>query len=117
MPAAILYDEMFLEHVASGYHPERPERLGAIISGLRTAGAWNNAIRIAPRPAATEELTRVHDAGYVDGVLEAIAGSAGHLDPDTFFSAGSRDAALNAAGGGVDLALEVGFFVGCFIRS
>ena len=51
----------------------------------------------APREATREELSRVHDAGYLDQ-LAATAGRAVMLDPDTFTSPESLEIALMAAG-------------------
>jgi acetoin utilization deacetylase AcuC-like enzyme len=64
-------------------------------------------VRIAAREATLDELGRVHHPGYVEKVLEVLEEGAGHLDPDTFFSQGTRRAALNAAGGSIDLAKAV----------
>ncbi|MCP4675424.1 MAG: histone deacetylase [Deltaproteobacteria bacterium] len=109
MRFGVLYDKFFLEHYCGSYdHPERPERLAATIRGLESADAWDSAERIPSRPADIEELSRVHTSDYVTGVLEALDGNGfGNLDPDTFFSPGSRKAALHAAGGGIDLTVAV----------
>ncbi|MDD5306406.1 MAG: histone deacetylase [Deltaproteobacteria bacterium] len=107
MKRGFLYDPMFLEHECDTAHPERPERLGAVLRGLEDAGVWNGARMIPARPVTTEELTRVHDETYVAAVLRELARGSGYLDGDTFFSRGSRDAALNAAGGTVDLVFAV----------
>jgi acetoin utilization deacetylase AcuC-like enzyme len=108
MQAAFLYDPMFLNHRCQYEHPERPERLASVINGLKQAGVWDDGIQITPRPASDEELQLVHTKQYVDDVIGAMTRSEfGNLDPDTFFSPGSLEAALNAAGGGVDLALAV----------
>ena len=104
MAAGIVYTPIFLEHVADGYHPERPERLEAVLGGLDRAGVLRGSLRIEPRPATLEELSRVHDPRYVERTLRELgADSWGCLDSDTFYSPGSREAALRAAGGGVDL--------------
>lgn len=107
MTAGIVYDEMFKDHHSAWSHPECPERLDAVIAGLRAAGIWDDAVRIDPRRATAEELEHVHDPLYVERVLEAMDGASGNLDPDTFFSEGSREAALGASGGGIDLANAV----------
>jgi len=107
MKAGLLFDEMFNDHYCMYYHPECPERLGAVIRGLRGAGVWEGAMRVEAREASLEELARVHHRNYVANVLEVLEEGAGNLDPDTFFSPGTRRAALNAAGGGVDLARAV----------
>ena len=51
----------------------------------------------APRAATREELARVHDVAYLDGVA-ATAGRAVMLDSDTFTSPESYEIALLAAG-------------------
>jgi acetoin utilization deacetylase AcuC-like enzyme len=106
MRLAITYDEAFLEHAEYG-HPERPERLVAIVDSLVSAGYWEQATSISAREATVEELARVHTKAYVESTLARLERAPGHLDPDTYFSAGSRLAALKAAGGGVDLARAV----------
>ncbi len=103
MKLSIAFDEVFLAHEAPSYHPERPERLVAILRALQESGHWGQAEIFAPREATREELTRVHDEQYVESTLARIDGRSGHLDPDTFFSPGSCEAALKAAGGGVQL--------------
>ena len=108
MAAGILHSPVFLDHVSSGYHPERPERLPAIIRGLEASGTWRSAQHIPPRDALEAELERVHEPSYVERTLRALGtGRSGDLDSDTFYSAGSRTAALQAAGGGIDLACAV----------
>jgi acetoin utilization deacetylase AcuC-like enzyme len=107
MKRGFLYDPIFLEHECDTSHPERPERLEAVLEGLEAAGAWDGARMIPARPASTEELTRVHDESYVVSVMRELARGSGYLDGDTFYSHGTRDAALNAAGGTVDLASAV----------
>jgi acetoin utilization deacetylase AcuC-like enzyme len=108
MQAAILYDPMFLNHFCQYEHPERPERLESVISGLKNAGVWDNALQIAPRAASDKELQLVHAKQYISDVTTAMGQvEFGNLDPDTFFSPGSLEAALNAAGGGIDLAMAV----------
>jgi acetoin utilization deacetylase AcuC-like enzyme len=107
MTCGLLHEDIFHEHVAPGYHPERPERLEAALDGLRRSGALDGAVRIPGRPADPEELGRVHAPDYVSGTLRALESGAGFLDPDTFFSADTHRAALEAAGGGIDLVRAV----------
>ncbi len=100
---AIVDDPSFDAHRAPGPHPERPERLRAARIGLYAAVAEDRRLLVEARPATRAELTRVHDARYLGALDEALAAGSGHLDPDTFFSPGSRDAVLRAAGGAVEL--------------
>src|SRR4051812_12211432 len=57
--------ERCLEHVAGGRHPERPERLDAVIAGVAAADLDAALVPFAPRPATRAELEQVHDAAYV----------------------------------------------------
>jgi acetoin utilization deacetylase AcuC-like enzyme len=107
MGCGLLHEEVFHEHVAPGYHPERPERLDAAREGLRAAGVLDGALWTPGRAAEIAELERVHNPAYVDHTLRALDSRSGYLDPDTFFSRESRRAALEAAGGGIDLMAAV----------
>ncbi|MDJ0762324.1 MAG: histone deacetylase [Myxococcota bacterium] len=109
MRPGILYDPIFLEHHCGPYqHPERPERLNAAIGGLKSIGIWHSATRITARPATMEELERIHTSDYLNAVSNVLQkGGYGNLDPDTFYSPSTYDAALNATGGSIDLALAV----------
>jgi acetoin utilization deacetylase AcuC-like enzyme len=69
---------------------------------LDAAGLIKRCTPIAPRPATSEEVTRVHEAGFFDALGKHLPGHSGHLDPDTYFSPHSWDAALAAAGAAID---------------
>lgn len=91
-------------------HPESPDRLRAVMDHLPTTGIWARLIPRQAPMAAREQLSRVHDQGYVDAVF-AAAPTRGrvHLDPDTSMSPHSLNAALRAAGapiGAVDLVMS-----------
>jgi len=93
-------DARCLAHETPYDHPEGPRRLGAILDSLRAAPVDGTAW--APvRPATREELLLVHRPDYVDGIL-ALRGRAARLDPDTWLSSGSVDAALLAAGASIE---------------
>jgi acetoin utilization deacetylase AcuC-like enzyme len=97
MALQILSSPRFAEHVNPPGHPERPERaevFDAVAARWRARGGGT----LAPRPATREELARVHAAHYVDGV-QALAGRAVELDPDTYTSAATVEVATLAAGG------------------
>lgn len=96
-PKALLVDdEAFDRHEPIGYHPERPERLVAARAAVARAGARFQ--RVAAPEATREQLERVHDARFLTE-LEGLRGKRGMLDPDTFVSEKSVEAALRAAGG------------------
>ena len=88
----------FLEHDTGPHHPERPDRLEAVLRALEAPVfaelEWLNA------PAATrEQIERVHRPTQVDGVLQSIPQSGlDNIDADTAVSPGSAIAAFHAAG-------------------
>ncbi|HEY1955244.1 MAG TPA: histone deacetylase [Polyangiaceae bacterium] len=104
-PRALLVDDAtFDQHEPIGYHPERPERLIAARAAVAHAGG--DLERIAAREASAEVLERVHDARFVEA-LESLRGKRGMLDPDTFVSEKSIEAAKRAAGGAAEMATRI----------
>src|SRR5207245_4412080 len=49
-------------------------------------------------PASADELARVHDPRFIAELARGVPGHLGHLDPDTYYSPRSWEAALAAAG-------------------
>ena len=90
-------DPRFERHSAGYGHPERPERLEAIESGLEAAGLFD-ALEEGECPvAAPEDLERVHAGDYVRQLLES-RGRPTIFDGDTRTNEYSIDAAERAAG-------------------
>jgi acetoin utilization deacetylase AcuC-like enzyme len=100
-------DEIFVQHRAPSGHPERPARAEVVRDALLAAGVAARGAHIAPRAARDEELVRVHAAAYLTDLERLVPGRTGWLDPDTYFSPGTWDAALAAAGSTVELATKV----------
>jgi acetoin utilization deacetylase AcuC-like enzyme len=96
-------DEVFVQHRAPAGHPERGARFEATAQALREAGLASRGRHVAIRPASDEELARVHSAPHLDELIRAVPGKSGWIDPDTYFSPGTWDAALAAAGGLTEL--------------
>jgi acetoin utilization deacetylase AcuC-like enzyme len=97
-------------HATPSWHPERPARLDAALSGI-TAADLDEAVSFeVPRLAAVEDLARVHAPAYVEGVERFCEGGGGDLDPDTYAAPGSWETARRAAGAVLDAvdALEQG---------
>ncbi len=102
-PTGFVYDEVYLRHLPGRTgHPERPERLTAILDGLERTGLSRSLQRIDPRDATEQELALVHDATYLALVRQEVANlqrvknlSTG----DTLVSPGSFEAARMAVGG------------------
>ena len=96
-----LTHERYLDHDLGRGHPERPDRLRAVVDGVERAGLGGGLVRAVPRPATAEELERVHDAELTARIAQLSGDGGGWLDADTGMSAGSYDAALLAAGSGL----------------
>ncbi|MSY75855.1 MAG: histone deacetylase [Actinobacteria bacterium] len=91
----------YLEHIAGRNHPERPERLNAVIAGSQLADVADALTLLEPVAAPLEIVERVHPAAYLSHVKLVSESGGGRLDPDTSVSSGSWDAALLAAGAGL----------------
>lgn len=99
MSLVIVSSDRFFDHLTPPGHPERVER-GRIMSAVASAWRERGLSVIPPRPAKREELLRVHSADHL-AAIDAIAGQAATLDPDTYASDDSRDVALLAAGAAI----------------
>ena len=97
MSVPVITHAAMLEHRPGEGHPERPERLAAVLAALDDAGLAGD-LRDALE-AERAALERVHPAAYLDA-LAAAAPRVGlrALDPDTALSPGSLEAAARAAG-------------------
>jgi acetoin utilization deacetylase AcuC-like enzyme len=91
----------YLEHLAGPRHPERPERLDAVLEGVRRAGVDDAMAPLEPLAAERTDLERVHPLWYLERMETLCAAGGGRLDPDTYASRGSFEAARLAAGAGL----------------
>ncbi len=109
----IVYSERFLKHYTGRFHPERPERLSAVVSALQAA-PWGNHL-IWQEPDAQRDvqpwLSKIHRSDYIELVESLARGGGGMLDPDTAVSALSYEVACLAVAAwldGVDRAIATG---------
>ena len=107
MTTGLVFDEVFLRHRAPYEHPEHPGRLAAIWNRLKEIGLLDRCRRIPAREATREELLAIHTPDHVDRVFATARRDFVQLDPDTYTSRESAEAARKAAGGVIDLALGV----------
>ncbi|MBQ1542059.1 acetoin utilization protein [Caulobacter sp. CCUG 60055] len=117
MAIALFTHPDMLDHRPGEDHPERPERLTAVLDALDDASGLDLERREAPR-ARPESLLAVHPQAHVDRVFAAAAQAASgraRIDDDTAMSSGSLVAALRAAGA-VTAAVE-GVAAGDFTRA
>ncbi len=98
MSTAFFTDPACLTHLTPNGHPERVDRLRAILRALEAPEFAGLDRRQAP-PAPLSELLRCHPQAYIDRIRAAIPAAGAHqLDADTWVSPGSWDAALNGLG-------------------
>ena len=120
-PTAWIYDPRFLEHETEEYtlvmpngdtlepepHPSNSRitrRTAQLIDG---SGIMDHLTRYPTRAAAIDELRYYHDATYIEQVRETAEAGGGWLDKETPIAAGSWNAALLAAGAGMELVDQV----------
>jgi acetoin utilization deacetylase AcuC-like enzyme len=98
MTTALYTHAACLQHDTGPGHPERIQRLSAVLQAVK--GPAFEAVRWREAPlAAIEQIERVHDGDYVRGALAAVPDQGWvRLDGDTVISPGSGEAALRAAG-------------------
>jgi acetoin utilization deacetylase AcuC-like enzyme len=98
----LAYSEAFLRHDTGPRHPERADRLRAMVGRLREGGLWRRLAVWEPAPCEEATLELVHTPDHVRIMRSLMARGGGHIDADTVVSAGSWEAALRAAGGLVE---------------
>jgi acetoin utilization deacetylase AcuC-like enzyme len=102
MEVAVFTDRRMLDHRVPPHHPERPERLQAILRHLERTGYLASSPESSVRAATDAELERVHPAEYIRAVTAVESAGGGTLDPDTWVFPGSGLAARLAAGAGIE---------------
>src|SRR4051794_15945823 len=101
----LVFDKRYEKHDTGPGHPEKPERIAAIIEaltlgGLTETGSPKSITRIVPRPAAHDDAELCHTRLYVEQAEKDIKSGARTLSTgDTQVSAASLDTAYLALGG------------------
>jgi acetoin utilization deacetylase AcuC-like enzyme len=105
-----VYGEIYLKHDTGPHHPERPQRLTAIIETLEAAGFLDKLLWIEPAPAARNVLELCHTSRYIDEFKSAVEDADPYLGtPECILSPATFEAALCAVGGvlkGIDNVIE-----------
>jgi len=111
----LIYSDEFLEHLTGRGHPEKPERLSAITSALKSAPFSNLIEWRSPTPinqnSPVSLIEEIHSPLYIRKVKQIAIDGGGFLDTDTYVSPRSYDVALlavNAWLDGVDIVLQTG---------
>jgi acetoin utilization deacetylase AcuC-like enzyme len=87
-----------LLHEGPDGHPERPERLQAILDGCLELPAETPVSFVIPEPAAFEQLLCVHDKNYLQRLQETTHHQSTFMSPDNYLCPESFDAIRAAAG-------------------
>ncbi len=102
--AGFVTDPLCLDHDYPG-HPERPERLSAILEHLERTGLRARMVELSARDVTDDEVLAVHDRRVLDAQAALAARGGGMADADTYVTPSSPAAARRAAGA-VLVALE-----------
>ncbi len=100
LPVYLYFDETMIGHNPGLWHPERPDRLTAIINKLRNEPIHGTEWR-KPEPAMPEKVQSIHKPTYVQ-YISSLEGKTFQLDTDTALSPDSVPAAYLAAGAMID---------------
>ncbi|MFW9890618.1 MAG: histone deacetylase [Candidatus Thorarchaeota archaeon] len=100
----LVYHETFVKHEILPGHPESPDRLRSAMSSFTAAGLLDdpNVILLKPQKASLNKIHPIHDELYIEGIREKSERGGGFYTNDTAVNAHTYDAALLAAGGGIE---------------
>lgn len=100
MSTGLIYADAFLEHDTGHGHPERADRLKAVVEKLRVRHQWDRLEHLAFSPAPLKRIERVHEHDYVRRCFQACREGAPYIDtPDSRISRRSAEIAQYATGG------------------
>lgn len=95
----LISDPVFLEHAVPRGHPERPERLTALLAHWQQQGILDRVRMETADPVDAALLSAVHSSEHLQRLTAlAPATDLAYVDPDTILSTGSLHAATCAAG-------------------
>ena len=98
MTTLLLHHDSSARHDTGRGHPERPDRIRAVMEALSAETFAALDRREAPE-AEPDQLARPHSASFVEALLDAVpAEGRVRVDPDTVMSADSGEASRRAAG-------------------
>lgn len=100
-PVGLLIDSVFLDHLPSGFHLDKPDRLDKVFKALENEKI--NLIKFKPYQATSDDIITVHTDQHYNFIEENHYKTKKRkiisLDPDTWMSERSLEVALNAVGG------------------
>ena len=98
MKTCILTTDTYLNHHTGEGHPERPDRVTAVIDHLKKVKS-KNLIWKKPEKFDLKYLALAHDKNYLDNIKDSFPKQGlNFLDGDTIVSPGSKEATRDAVG-------------------
>lgn len=107
MKYGIVLDSIFTRHNTPAGHPERPQRIEAILQAVQGWTPSGQLVRVAPLPAQEEWILAVHTHRHWQSIQDTAGQAVSQLDPDTYTSPDSFETATLAAGSAVALTDEL----------
>ena len=101
----LVIDEAFLAHQNPPGHPERAERIQALLEAVGSSVL--PICRFPPLKAEREWIERVHDQSHFNLIQSTRGRAHSMLDPDTYAGPNSFDTACLASGTGIGLLKEM----------
>ncbi|MHA2118332.1 MAG: histone deacetylase family protein [Candidatus Thorarchaeota archaeon] len=100
----LVYHDEFIEHLMSPGHPESPNRLRSAMESITAAGLLESpqVNLLTPQKATLDKIHPIHDEIYLEGIREKSEKGGGFYTMDTVVNSHTYDAALLAAGGGIE---------------
>ena len=102
----IIYSDNFLSHKTGSSHPERPQRLTAIVEAIKSSTRSDLIDWQLPTPTEKRDLLplvkKIHSSEYIETVKKLAENGGGMLTMDTPVSAASYKIALLAVNAWID---------------
>jgi acetoin utilization deacetylase AcuC-like enzyme len=98
LKTALISDRRYTKHFAGRSHPERPQRIEAMIAMAERLKRPNLSFHV-PREATLDEIALCHDPDYITMVERTSSLERFDFDPDTHTSRDTFKTALLSAGG------------------
>ncbi len=95
---AVVWHPACRKHYGGAGHPERPQRIEAVLDALRAPDMESFVTLREGVPASRAALERVHPAAHIDRLETMAAAGGGALDADTFLGPSSWESVLASAG-------------------
>ncbi|MEE8348943.1 MAG: histone deacetylase [Acidobacteriota bacterium] len=103
MNYGIVLDTGFTRHLTPPGHPERPERVAALLEAFERWNRLDELVRVPTSTAQEGWIQAVHSSAHLARIKATSGKESSQLDGDTATSADSYQVALLAAGSGVTL--------------